>query len=371
MKKIVLITMLGMFLQIFCVFAKGEAGTAVEIAIAGPYSGDLAPFGIPTRRAVELVFDDVENVTMSYQDDECQANSAANVASGIVGTKAVVVIGHICSGATEAALNVYKQTGVGVISPSATDPALTQSGKYKGIFFRTIAPDNAQGKTQVQFLVKTLKVKTVAIIHDKGEYGKGLAEYSQKALKSSGTSVKLFQGITIGSADYSTIVNKIASLNVDAIIFGGYHPEASKLIIQLKRRGVKTAFIGGDGIKSPAFVKLAGKASEGVYSTGPKNNASNPLYKKAKQLHLKKYSEEPGAFFYEGYAAALVVKQAISALHNRGEPITQKAVASYIANGKNSFETTVGTISFNKNGDAVGLGFSVYQVKNGVYVKVQ
>ncbi len=372
MKKILLLAItVGVFFQILSACTKSKDDEPIEIVVAGAHSGDLAPYGIPTKRAVEIVFDGSDSVSVNYQDDECQANTAATVASNIIGTKAVAVIGHICSGATESALNVYEQTGISVISSSVTNPALTKSGKYRGFFFRTIAPDDAQGKKQAQFLINTLKVTSAAIIHDKGDYGKGLAEYAAEELKAGGVSVKLHEGITVGAADYSTIVNKIASLNVDAVVFGGYHPEASKLIIQLKRRGVNAAFISGDGIQSPTFTQLAGDASEGVYATGPKDNASNPLYKEAKQLHLKKYSEEPGGFFYEGYAAALVIKKTLQELQKNGKDISVKTVADYIADAKNSFDTSVGTISFDKNGDATGLGFSVYQVKNGKYVKIQ
>ncbi len=373
MKKIVLVV--GVFLVLFntvFVFARGERdGAGVEIAVAGSHSGDLAPLGIPTRRAVELVFGDIKNLTVHYQDDQCDPNSAANVASSIIGTKALVVVGHVCSGATEAALNVYKQTGVSAVSANATSPALTKSGKHKGLFFRTIAPDDAQGETQARFLIDALKVKSVAVVHDKGDYGKGLAKYASDALKASGVSVKLHEGITVGAADYSTIVNKIASLNVDAVVFGGYHPEASRLVIQLRRRGVGAAFIGGDAVQSTAFAQLVGENVENVYATGPRDNSSNALYKKARSLHLKKYSEEPGAFFYEGYAAALVVKKTLEALQKKGTPLSAAAVASYIADAKNSFDTPVGTISFDKNGDATGLGFSVYEVQKGKFTKIE
>ena len=277
---------LGLVGLLFTACPRADEQAIVEIAVAGPYSGDLASYGIPTRRAVELVFEDVDNVAVNYQDDQCDPSVAANVASSIIGTPALVVIGHLCSGATISALSVYKQTGIGVISSAATNPQITKGGEYNGLFFRTIAPDDAQGEKQADFLVDSLSVDTVAIIHDKGDYGKGLAEATQQSLEAHGVTVSLFEGITAGAADYSTTVNKIAQADVDAVVFGGYHPEASKLIIQLRRGGVETPFVSGDGIKDKSFLDLARDDSEGVYATGAKDNSFNALNRQARQEHL-------------------------------------------------------------------------------------
>ncbi len=371
-KRIILLVLATLALPVLLMsLSKGGAGDSVELAVSGPYSGDLASYGIPARRAVELVFKDSPNVKINYLDDQCDPSVAANVAANIISSQAVFVVGHICSGATQAALEVYKQTGIGVISPSATNPALTKSGDYQSLFFRTIAPDDDQGDTQAAFLVDKLGVKSVAIVHDKADYGKGLAEYSRKGLENRGITIALFDGITPGEADYSTVVNKIASANVDAVVFGGYHPEASKLVIQLKRRGVTAPFISGDGIKDDSFLQLAGDAAENVYATGPKDNSGNKLYQVAKDAHLKAYSEEPGAFFYEGYSAALALKQAIESLAKSGGKVSPQAVRDYLQDSSNSFDTPIGKISFNQKGDAIGAGFAVYQVRNGVYTEAK
>ena len=373
MKKIIILFVMVCFIGVFA-FASGSSGGSqkVEVAVAGPYSGDLAPYGIPTRRAVEIVFQDMTDmVTVNAQDDQCDASVSANVASSIISTPAVIVVGHICSGATYPALDVYKQTGVAAISPSATSPGLTKSGDYTGLFFRTIAPDDEQGKTAATFLVETLGAKTVAVLHDKGDYGKGLAEYTKASLEEYGVDVAIFEGVTVGAADYSTIVNKIASANVDAITFGGYHPEASKILIQLQRANVSVPFIGGDGLKGDSIVQLAGDAAEGIYATSPTDAASSAIYQDAKAAHEAAYpGEEIGQFYYEGYAAALVIRQTIQALSSAGEAITAESVRKYIGDSNNSFDTSVGTISFNSQGDATGIGFAIYQVTNGVYQEI-
>jgi branched-chain amino acid transport system substrate-binding protein len=163
------------------------AADTIKLGVAGPHSGDLASYGIPTVNAAELVVADInakggvfgKQVELLVEDDVCKPEVATNTATKLVGPKTLhVVLGHICSGATKAALGIYKDSNQVVMSPSATNPALTQSGDYPN-FFRTIASDDAQARLEVDFALDVLKVKKIAVLHDKGDYGKGLAEFAK------------------------------------------------------------------------------------------------------------------------------------------------------------------------------------------------
>src|SRR5512136_1799043 len=113
-----------------------------------------------------------------------------------------MVLGHICSGATKAALGLYNDAKIIVMSPSATNPDLTQSGQYPN-FYRTIASDDAQARQEVEFAINNLKVKKIAVLHDKGDYGKGLAEFAKRFIEESKkATVVLYEGITPGAVDY-------------------------------------------------------------------------------------------------------------------------------------------------------------------------
>ncbi|ETR66030.1 MAG: hypothetical protein OMM_13347, partial [Candidatus Magnetoglobus multicellularis str. Araruama] len=132
-------------------------------------------------------------------------------------------------------LGIYKDMKIVTMSPSATNPDLTQSGDYPN-FYRTIASDDAQARLEVDFALNTLKVKKIAVIHDKGDYGKGLAEYARRFIQDSGkANVVLYEGITPGAVDYSAVIRKIKRSKAQAVIFGGYHPEASKLISGMRK----------------------------------------------------------------------------------------------------------------------------------------
>lgn len=347
------------------------AAETIKLGVPGAHSGDLASYGLPTANAARLVVDDVNakggvlrrKVVVLKEDDQCKPEVAANVAAKLVSDKADVVLGHICSGATKAALNTYNESKIITLSPSATNVELTKGGDYPN-FFRTISPDDAQALLQVNFALDTLKVKRIAVIHDKGDYGKGIAEFAREFFEKRGVKPVLFEGITPGAVDYSAIVQKIKSKKVDAVVYGGYHPEAAKIVAGMKKKKMKTIFISDDGVRDDTFIKVAEKFAEGVYATGPIDTTKNPMAVAAIEQHKKVYGTEPGAFYLNAYAGALCLLQAIEKAGSTDFAKVSNALRT------NWFETPLGKISFDKNGDAKGIGFAMYQVRNGKYVEV-
>ncbi len=372
MKKFLVVLLITFVLLGALVSCKKES-EAIKIGVAGAHSGDLASYGLPSVKAAELVVEMYNEkggvlgrqIELVVEDDVCKPEVATNTASKLVGDGVVAVIGHICSGATKAALGIYKDENVIAISPSATNPPLTKSGDYPN-FFRTIAPDDAQAEVDVNFAVDELGLKKIAILHDKGDYGKGFAEFCQAMLESkSGVEIVLFEGIQVGAVDYSAIINKIAASGADGVIFGGYHPEASKLVSQMKKKKMDLPFISDDGVKDDTFIKVAAEYAEGVYASGPVDTSSNPMAIKAVADHKAKYGEDPGAFFLNAYAATIAVLNAIEKAGSTDyEAVTAALRSEYV-------ETPLGKISFDKAGDAIGVGFAVYQVQNGAYVELK
>ncbi|MFP4430293.1 MAG: branched-chain amino acid ABC transporter substrate-binding protein [Spirochaetota bacterium] len=346
---------------------------AIKIGVAGPHSGDLASYGIPTVHAAELVAENVNadggvlgrQIELIIEDDQCQPEVATNTASRLIGEEVVGVIGHVCSGATRPALGLYTDAEVVAISPSATNPALTQDEEFP-YFFRTIAPDDAQGQLQAQFVAETLGVENVVLLHDGGDYGRGLADFAEAALQENYPDINILfkEGITVGAVDYSAIINRVAASDAEIIIYGGYHPEAARLVSQMRTQGMDTLFISGDGVQDDSFIEVAGEAAEGVYATGPQDTGANPLAAQAVEEHVEEYGEEPGPFFQEGYSAMLALVNAIEAAESTDTEDIARALRD------ESVETPVGNISFDRIGDAEGVGFAIYQVQNGVYVEL-
>jgi branched-chain amino acid transport system substrate-binding protein len=346
---------------------------SIKMGVAGAHSGDLASYGIPSIRAAEFVVRDINakggilgrSVTLLVEDDVCKPEIATNTAARLVSQGVHVVLGHICSGATKAALGIYKDANIITMSPSATNPPLTQSGEYP-YFFRTIASDDAQARLEVDFALDVLKLKKIAVLHDKGDYGKGLAEFAREFLEKSGRAeVVLYEGITPGAVDYSAVIQKIKMSGAEGIIYGGYHPEASKLVMLMRKKKMDTVFISDDGVKDVTFIKVAGVYAEGVYATGPKDVSKNPLAIAANTAHREVHGSDPGAFYLNAYAAAQAL---LNAIEKAG---TTDYDAVSLALKTEYVDTPLGKIGFDERGDAIGVGFSMFQVRKGEYVEVK
>ncbi|MFV0422749.1 branched-chain amino acid ABC transporter substrate-binding protein [Oleidesulfovibrio sp.] len=345
----------------------------IKLGVPGAHSGDLASYGLPTVNAAKIVAKLYNEkggilgmqVEVLPQDDQCKPELATNAATKLVSDKATVVLGHICSGATKAALPIYKEANIVVMSPSATTPALTQSKEYP-IFFRTIASDDQQAKLGVSYAIDKLGLKKIAVLHDKGDYGKGYAEFAKTFIEESGKAeVVLFEGVTPGAMDYSAVVQKLRRSKADGVMYGGYHPEASKLVSQMRKKRMDMPFIAADGVKDDTFIKVAGENAEGVYATSSKDVSKLPMYQEAIAHHKAEFGTDPGAFYKEAYAAATALLNAVEKAGSTDSDKIKEALRNNYA------ETPIGSIKFDSIGDAEGIGFSMYQVQNGQYVELQ
>lgn len=352
--------------------AQGYASDTIKIGVGGVISGDLAPYGISALRGAEIATDDInaaggimgKKIQLLVGDDVCKPEIAVNMATKLVSDGAQMIVGHVCSGATMAANKIYKDANLIVASPASTADPLTLSGDHPN-FFRTIAYDGAQAKLMSSFVKDELKAKKVALIHDKGDYGKGQMDLAKKELEAlGGVEIVLFEGVTTGAVDFSAIVQKIKRSKADVTMWGGYHSDASKIVQLLKKKRVKTTFLGGDGMYGDNFTTLAGKYADGVYATGPNDTSSNALYQELAAKHQKKYNEDPGTFFYNGYACV----QALAAAAEKAGTLDFEALKAAMHDTK--IDSPLGPIGFDQNGDVIGAGFSVYKVIDGKYTQV-
>ena len=373
MKETTLVKLAAAALVATAFSAPSFAADTIKLGLAGPHTGDLAAYGLPSKDAAEMIVAEVnakggingKKVELMIGDDQCKPEIATNVATKLVSEGVNIVIGHVCSGATKAVMGIYKDAKIIAISPSATNPPLTKSREYPN-FYRTIAADDDQATLAAAFATDTLKVKKVAILHDKGDYGKGFADFCKEAIEKGGKAkVVMYEGIQPGAMDYSAVIQKMRAQGADALIFGGYHPEASKLLSLMNKKKIKVPFIGPDGLKGDGFLKIAGKDAEGVYATGPKDVSKLPLNVKAHEDYKAKFGKEPGTFFDQAYAATLAALNAIKVAGGTDYDALAKALKS------SPVDTSVGTIKFDAKGDAEGVGFSMYQVKNGAFAEVK
>ncbi len=349
------------------------AADVIKLGVPGAHSGDLASYGLPTWNAAEILAEEYnakggingKKIVVIAQDDQCKPELATNAATKLVSDEVDIIVGHICSGATKAALPIYTNAKLVAVSPSATTPGLTTS-KENPYFFRTISNDNVQARLSSKFAIEGLKVKKIAIIHDNGEYGKGYAETNKELIEKDGTAkVVLFEAVNPDAVDYTATVRKVKREGAEIIIFGGYHPTASKLVQQMARYNLKIPFVGPDGVKDDTFIKMAGKDSEGVYASSSSDTSKLPIYQEAREKHLKKYNAEPGAFFYTAYAAAQALLNAVEVSKSTDSDKIMEVLRT------KRLDTPAGNIMFSEIGDPLGVGLSMYQVKDGKFVETE
>lgn len=363
------------FMAACCLFAlapaAASAGDTIKIGVAGAHSGQLASYGLPTLKAVQIIAEKVnadggingKQIEILSEDDLCKPEIAVNSAKKLISDGVDAVIGHTCSGPTSAVMPLYKEKSILVISPSATTPGLTKDGQYPN-FFRTVAPDDAQAQVDVDFILDTLGAKKIALLDDKGDYGKSFIHFAKEQFEKDGRAkIVLEEGITQGAVDYSAIVQKIKRSKADVVLYGGYHPEASKIVTTMRKKRMKTYFVSDDGIRVKTFIDVAKKYAEGVYASSSKDTTSNPLAIQAIEEHKKKFGSEPGEFYLNAYTAMVVLVNAI----DKADSTELSAVANALRS--ETVDTPMGHVSFDEVGDATGIGYAVSKVVDGEFVE--
>lgn len=334
----------------------------IKFAIAGPFTGALTQYGDMVKEGVDTVVEQVnadggvlgKKIEIVLMDDACEPKQGPVVANRVVNDEIGYVIGHVCSGATIAATDIYNDEGVIMISASATAPAVTEGKNYETIF-RTIGRDDQQGPAAAKMIIEQIKPKKVAVLHDKQSYGQGIANAVKGDLEKANVEVVLFEGINAGDSDYSAVITKLKGTGADFIYYGGYHPEMGLLLRQGAEQNLGITFMGPEGVGNPDINAIAGDAVEGMLVTLPADftqDASNEAIVKA----FKDKGRDPGgAFQMTAYAAATALVTGIKEV-GKDDPIE---VAKYLHN--NAVKTPIGNLSWNDQGDLNEFKFDVFQ----------
>src|SRR5579863_6483372 len=319
----------------------------LKIGVAGPITGPNASFGAQLTHGVQQAADDFnatggilgKKIVVEQGDDVSDPKQGVSVANKFVGDGVDLVVGHFNSGVTIPASEVYADNGVLFITPSATNPVVTERGLWDA--FRTCGRDDQQGKVWADLaLSPAYKDKKIAIVHDKTPYGQGLAEFAKKAMNAGGKQEVLFEGVNVGEKDYSAIVSKIKASGADYLMWGGLHTEGGLIIRQMRDQGMKTVMISGDGITDNEFASIGGPGVEGTlmsFGPDPRNNAA------AKDIvaEFRAKGFEPEAYTLYSYAAMQIIKQAAE----KANSLDPKKVAEVMHSGM-IFKTVIGDISF-------------------------
>lgn len=365
MKRFIIFIVVNLLLTMLFASCKKKE-ELIKIGIVGPMTGAQAKMGTDFRNGVAIAMEEWNSkggvlgkkIDIVIGDDQADPRQAVAVANKLVNEGVVGIIGHFNSSCSIPASDVYNRAGIPMITPASTNPQLTERG-YKGVF-RVCGRDDQQGKVAADFIIKKLKIKRVAIIHDKTTYGQGLSEELKKHLGSA-VEIVYYGGITQGDKDFKTVLTSIKEKKPEIIYFGGIYPEAGLLVKQAREINITAPFMSGDGSIDPKFVEIAGaSAAEGTYLTFSPDPKNIPQAKEFIEKYNARFGEL-GPYSVYAYDAINILLTAIKeAGTTDGKAVIEKLHSM-------EFSGSMGKIKFTDKGDVAGSPYVVWITKNGKF----
>ena len=331
------------------------SGVVIKIGNGAPLTGPDSYLGKDNENGARLAVEEINRqgltingkaITLELlgEDDAGDPKLGTQVAQKLVDSKVVAVVGHLNSGVTIPASKIYSEAGIVQISPSSTNPEYTKQG-YKTAY-RMVGTDAQQGPVLAKFAIETLKGKSIAIVDDATQYGKGLADEFEKKIISSGSKIVIHEATNNKATDFKAILTNIKAKNPDIILFGGMAATGGPFAKQAKELGIKAKIIGGDGICSPTLYELAGDAVENIVCSTvgvPKeslNNSANFL-----KNYQERFKTEVQIYAPMAYDAVMIIVDAMKRSNSTNAADILKAIPT------TNYAGLSGQITFDEKGD--------------------
>jgi branched-chain amino acid transport system substrate-binding protein len=339
----------------------------IKIATQSPLSGGQAALGegikLGTQLAIEKMKGNLEKAGFKVElvpfDDQAKPDVGVANAKNIIADKDILaIIGHLNSGVAIPSSEVYKEVSLAMISPANTNPTVTDRN-YANVN-RVCGRDDVQGVVGAEYAAASLKGKSVYIIHDKTTYGQGIAEFFKSDAEKKGLKVLGFEG-TEEKSNFDPIITPLKAKNPDIVYFGGIYDQGAPFFKQAREKGVKSKFLGPDGMDSSDLTKIGGKSVVGMFYT----SAAGPVtaFPKAKQFaedFKKKFGKNPEPYAAEAYDATAIALKAIENAAKGGKAPTREDVSVAVRKVKHNGIT--GDIEFDGKGDRKKALYFVMQV---------
>ena len=349
------------------------AGGEILVGEYGSLTGDKATFGVMTKKGIELATDELnaaggvlgKKVRVLVEDDQGKPEEAANAVQKLVNQERVVaVLGEVASSNSLAAAPICQQGKVPMISPSSTNPKVTETGDY---IFRVCFIDPFQGTVMSKFARNTLKVTSVAILKDmNSDYSVGLAKYFTEDFTKNGGKIVAEESYAQGNNDFRAQLTKIRSSGPQAIYVPGYYTEAALIAKQARELNITIPLMGGDGWDSSKLFEIGGAALNNTYFSNHYSvDDPSPAIQKFVSTFKAKYGEVPDALAALGYDAAKVL---YDSMKRAGAPDGSKLRDALAATKE--FPGVSGKITIDAQRNAVKPAV-VLQVKDGKLVYVE
>jgi len=346
------------------------------VYVAAPLSGWQADGGQTVVGGARLAAEraNAEGGVLGYAikvvplDDEADSEIAVQVANQIAGAiqggeRVLGIIGHYNSGQSAAALQIYKDLPVIVITPTSSDPNLTQEGYAN--FFRVNATDASQAPYDAKFMVNDLQAQRIAVVYAQNDYGQALRDEMVKALEELGQPAVAVIGIPEGADTQQAAVNQLKQANPDMVFLAGYETEGYILLPELRQAGVTAAFMASDGCFLYEFIDGSGKAAEGAFVSGfapdPRMVTDSVWWNAYQQVEAR----NPGTYSLAGYSAMTVLIEGA----RKANSLDYHKIGDALRAGE--FNTLVGKVQYDANGDLQDQRVFIFKVENGEFVQVK
>jgi branched-chain amino acid transport system substrate-binding protein len=332
----------------------------VKMGITGPLTGPMPTLGAQLKNGAEQAVEDInaaggilgQKIVLNFGDDEADPTKGMSVANKLANDGVKFVIGPFNSGVTMPSSESYQNNDIVMITPAATNPKITERGLWN--VFRTCGRDDQQVAVAGNYILTKFKGKKIAIVHDKSNYGYGLAVGTKKALNEGGINEVLFEGVSYGENDYSALVSRLKTSGAELVFWGGLYHDAALIVRQMRDRGIRAPLMGGDGLWSDEFPSVGGPAVEGTLMTAQPDQRKRPeAAAVVKKFRDKKF--EPEGYTLYSYAAVEIIKQAAE----QAKSLDPRKVADVIHSGK-TFKTVIGELSYDKSGDVTRPDYVMY-----------
>jgi branched-chain amino acid transport system substrate-binding protein len=348
----------------------------VYIYVAVPLSGFQANGGQTVLGGVRLAAEQINRsgglrgyrVVVRTLDDESDSEVAVAQVESIQdainnGDTVIGVIGHLNSGQTLAAMQLYQSMPFVVITPTASEQSLTEQGYTN--FFRVNANDAVQAAVAASFLVNDLSARSVAVIHNDTEYGEGLAASLIRELEQRGAAIAVNLQVTEGQSLYQDEVARLAQSGADAVYYAGYEIEAPYLRAAIVEARLNLPFLASDGAFLGATIDESAGTAEGMYvsafAPSPRNVADAQWFEAYQAVEYR----NPDTYSVNGYVAM----QALAAAIRDADSFDRDEVAAALRD--NTIDTLLGGLQFEDDGDLIDPKIWIYQVQNEEFAQVK
>jgi branched-chain amino acid transport system substrate-binding protein len=319
-KQILLAATLSCLVAVVGCDKGGATANTIKVGEYASLHGSEAAFGQSSHKGTMLAIEQVnaaggvlgKKIDLIYEDNQSKPGESATIVKKLITRDHVVaVLGEVASGRSLEAAPICQANKIPMISPSSTNPKVTQTGDY---IFRVCYTDPFQGKLLSEFAQKTLKAKRIAMLSDvAAPYSVGLAQYFREPFLASGGEIVIEQKYSSHDKDFKAQLTAIKAANPDAIFVPGYYTEAGLIVLQARQLGITVPLFGGDGWEAPELIQTAGNSLEGTYySTHYSPEAQSPLVQDfVKKFQARWDGETPDAMAALGYDSAMVLVDAI------------------------------------------------------------